>query len=329
MKIRKAGDWIIALSVVGCSAVLFGALAMALSGSFGGRFGRTLEADFEDITGLAVHSQVKFSGADAGVVTAVRILSPEERKTSADPRKAVRLTLSLRGSIPPLPAGIVASVSSDTLLSDKFVLLEGGDPSEPPLADGALVPTVSPTTFDTLVRNANALIVEIDGILGGGILKPGEGTFQELRGVLSRARTLLERTGGLIQNADSLVSELRPAAGDIRSAASGANSLIAETKEPLGETLARLDKAAATLDKLSQNADALISGNKPAAEAAIRDLRVAAADLKSTAENAKVATTFAKILARQLTQHPSQIIWGTARQPALPTEQEILSPQNR
>jgi len=329
MKSGNSGNWIIAFSVVGCSAVLFVALAMALTGWFGGPLRSTLVADFEDITGLALHSQVKFAGADAGVITAIRILSPEERRASGHPEKAVRVTLSLRDGVPPIPAGAVASIASDTLLSDKFVLLEGGDPSAEPLADGAVVPTVPPTTFDTLVRNANEVFLAVDALLGGGGLRGGEGTMAELRGVLAGARGLIESAGGLVENAGGLMVELRPSVKEIQSAASGANTLISETREPLSATLGRLEKASATLDRLASNADGLIEANRPAADAAIRDIRAAAIDLKGTAENARVATTFAKILARQLAQHPSQLVWGTARPPTLPSEQEILSGRQR
>jgi len=81
-----------------------------------------------DITGVQQSSIVKYAGAKAGYVHAIRMLTPEERTASAHPENTVEVTLAINNNVPALNEGLTASVASDTLLSDKFVLLSGGNP---------------------------------------------------------------------------------------------------------------------------------------------------------------------------------------------------------
>ena len=133
---KNLSDYIVALVVIACSALLLGALTIALSGWRGGSRKRTQDIDFPDVTGIHMRSEVRYAGASAGSVIAMRILSLEERRDAAGHWKddAVRITVELNPSVPRLPEDVVASLGSDTLLSDKFVALSAGSPDAPPLA---------------------------------------------------------------------------------------------------------------------------------------------------------------------------------------------------
>ena len=65
---RNLSDYIVALSVIACSAVLLAALTIALSGYRLKKPSRTLQIDYEDVTGVKVHSEVRYAGAPAGRV---------------------------------------------------------------------------------------------------------------------------------------------------------------------------------------------------------------------------------------------------------------------
>ena len=100
---RNFSDYIVALAVIACSLVLLGALTIALSGYRLKKPARTLQIDYEDVTGIKLHSEVRYAGAPAGRVIAMRHLSAAERDASANKRDAVRVTISIDDKIPALP----------------------------------------------------------------------------------------------------------------------------------------------------------------------------------------------------------------------------------
>src|SRR5216110_697034 len=136
---RNLSDYFVALSVIACSLVLLGALTFALSGYRLKKPTRTLQINYEDVTGIKVNSEVRYAGAPAGRVVAMRHLTAQEREANANKKDAVRVTVSLDEGIPPLPADITATLSSDTLLSPKFVALSAGTPGGQTLANNAAI----------------------------------------------------------------------------------------------------------------------------------------------------------------------------------------------
>src|SRR5215212_7797166 len=125
---RNVSDYLVALFVVVCSVVLLGALTFALAGYHLKKPTRTLQINYEDVTGIKVNSEVRYAGAPAGRVIAMRHLTAKEREASPDKKDAVRVTVSLDEGIPPLPTDVAATLSSDTLLAPKFVALSAGTP---------------------------------------------------------------------------------------------------------------------------------------------------------------------------------------------------------
>jgi ABC-type transporter Mla subunit MlaD len=65
---RNLSDYLVALSVIACSVVLLGALTFALSGYRLKKPTRTLQINYEDVTGIKVNSEVRYAGAPAGRV---------------------------------------------------------------------------------------------------------------------------------------------------------------------------------------------------------------------------------------------------------------------
>src|SRR5712691_5546091 len=86
---RNLSDYIVALSVIACSIVLLGALTFALSGYRLRKPTRTLQIQYEDVTGIKVHSEVRYAGAPAGRVIAMRHLTSNERTKSTNKKDAV------------------------------------------------------------------------------------------------------------------------------------------------------------------------------------------------------------------------------------------------
>ena len=96
---KNLSDYLVALTVIVCSLVLLGALTYALSGRRVSASDRTLEVDYPDVTGIKLHSEVRYAGAIAGTVTHIRLLTFEERQagdTEEKKHNAVRVTLTPR-----------------------------------------------------------------------------------------------------------------------------------------------------------------------------------------------------------------------------------------
>src|SRR5947209_9208123 len=136
---RNFSDYLVALFVIACSVVLLGALTFALSGRQLKKPTRTLQINYEDVTGIKVNSEVRYAGAPAGRVIGMRHLTAQEREATENKKDAVRVTVSLDEGIPPIPADVTATLSSDTMLSPKFVALSAGTPGGQTLANNAAI----------------------------------------------------------------------------------------------------------------------------------------------------------------------------------------------
>jgi len=136
---RNLSDYFVALFVIACSVVLLAALTFALSGRQWKKPTRTLQINYEDVTGIKVNSEVRYAGAPAGRVIAMRHLTAQEREATANKKDTVLVTVSLDEGIPPLPTDVTATLSSDTLLSPKFVALSAGTPGGQTLGNNAAI----------------------------------------------------------------------------------------------------------------------------------------------------------------------------------------------
>src|SRR4030088_2193021 len=105
---RNLSDYIVALSVIACSVVLLAALTFALSGYRLKKPARTLQIHYEDVTGIKVHSEVRYACAPAGRVIAMRHLTQAARAKLGTKKDAVVVTVELDDGIPPLPADVTA-----------------------------------------------------------------------------------------------------------------------------------------------------------------------------------------------------------------------------
>src|SRR5438309_9139588 len=184
---RNLSDYIVAISVILTSVVLLAALTIALSGYRLKKPSRTLQIDYEDVTGIKVHSEVRYAGAPAGRVIAMRHLTAKERESSPNKRDAVRVTVSLDDGIPPLPADVAATLSSDTLLAPKFVALSAGTPDGNTLANNAAIEghpaygieqitAAAGPLFENanrLLDNLNVTVTDLKGNLGEFMPKLG------------------------------------------------------------------------------------------------------------------------------------------------------------
>src|SRR3954465_7580538 len=215
---RNLSDYFVALFVIACSVVLLGALTFALSGRQLKKPTRTLQINYEDVTGIKVNSEVRYAGAPAGRVIAMHHLTAQEREANANKLDAVRVTVSLDEKVPPLPRDVTATLSSDTMLSPKFVALSAGTPGGQTLVNNASIEGHPAYGLEQitgaagpLFDNANKVLNNLDITVTG--LKKDLGEFTAKLGPLADSlkmdadhiQNVITTDDGLAKGADSVL----------------------------------------------------------------------------------------------------------------------------
>ncbi len=270
MKRSNFSDFLVALFVIACSVVLLAALTFALSGYRLKKPTRTLQINYEDVTGIKVNSEVRYAGAPAGRVIAMRHLTAQEREASANKKDAVRITVSLDEGIPPLPTDVTATLSSDTMLSPKFVALSAGTPGG-----------------QTLANNAS-----IEG-------HPAYGLEQ----ITGAAGPLIDNANKLIDNLNVTVTNLKKDLGDF-------TPKLGPLADSLKLDLDNLQNAITNLDGVEKGANTLFGSADTFIKSTDKQLQEQLKQLHVTLLNLKVVTTYAKELVETLAQKPNRIIFS-------------------
>jgi ABC-type transporter Mla subunit MlaD len=270
MKRSNLSDFLVALFVVACSIVLLGALTFALSGYRLKKPTRTLQINYEDVTGIKVNSEVRYAGAPAGRVIAMRHLTAQEREASANKKDSVRVTASLDEGIPPLPTDVTATLSSDTMLSPKFVALSAGTPGG-----------------ETLANNAS-----IEG-------HPAYGLEQ----ITAAAGPLFDNANKLIDNLNVTVTGLKKDLNDF-------TPKLGPLADSLKLDLDNLQNAITNLDGVEKGANTLFGTADTFIKTTDKQLQEQLKQLHVTLLNLKVVTTYAKELVETLAQKPNRIIFS-------------------
>jgi len=270
MKRSNFSDYLVALSVILCSLVLLGALTFALSGYRLKKPTRTLQIDYEDVTGIKMNSEVRYAGASGGRVIGMRHLTAKERETSPNKKDAVRVTVSLDQGLPPLPADVTATLSSDTLLSPKFVALSAGTPGGEILANNAAIEGHPAYGLEQITAAAGPLFDNANKLLD----------------------SLNVTVAGLRGNLDQFMPKLSPLADSLKL-----------DVDNLQNVIKNLEGVSKDADKVLGTADSFISTTDKQLQEQLKQLHV-------TLLNLKVVTTYAKALVETLAEKPNRVIFS-------------------
>jgi ABC-type transporter Mla subunit MlaD len=282
---RNLSDYIVALAVVACSLVLLGALTIALSGYRLKKPERTLQINYEDVTGIKVHSEVRYAGAPAGRVIAMRHLSAAERDASENKKDAVRVTISLDEGIPPLPSDVMATLSSDTMLAPKFVALSAGT-----------------TGGKTLANNA-----VIEGHVAYG-----------LEQIMAAAGPLFDNANRLLDNLNVTVTDLKGNLGQFM-------PKISPLVDTLNTDLDELHKVVADFGGVEENANTVLGTADKFVGATDKQLQEQMKQLHVILLNLKVVTTHAKAITEALGEKPNRLIFSGQANKLTPEDEIIKS----
>lgn len=301
-------DYLIAAAVIVCSVVLLAALTVALSGWKPSRKTRVIYVDFPDVTGIRLHSPVRYAGAPAGSVSAFRLLTDEERNNTN--WSAVRVTLTLSDDVPALPDDVRASLASDTLLSEKFIALSAGSPDRPKLPEGTVLLGASAAGLETIMDSVGPLVQSVDRLIA------------QLQGTVTGFDKVIDKTGAAVDTLDTglkdalpriskLADSLKVTSEAATTALNRIDKTVADIDPKLKDDLAKLGDAIGDLQKILGNVDKQIGGRMQ--------------ELSVVLQNLKVVSTHAKTLSKTLAEKPHRLIFGGKdKPPELPSEQEII-----
>ena len=290
---RNLSDYLVALSVILCSAVLLAALTVALSGYRLKKPTRTLQIDYEDVTGVKVHSEVRYAGAPAGRVIGMRHLNPEQRESASNKRNAVRVTVSLDDNVPPLPADIVATLSADTLLAPKFVALSAGTPGAGLLENNA-----------TIEGHPSYGIEQITAAAGP---------------LFENANSLLDKLSATVSNVDTTVTSVR----------TGLEQFLPKFAPLLDSAKTDVDElhhVILGLDTVEKNANTVFDTAGKFLGTTDKQLQDQMRELRVILLNLKVVSTHAKAITEALGEKPNRLIFS-GKSKTLTPEAEIIKSQ--
>jgi ABC-type transporter Mla subunit MlaD len=291
---RNLSDYLVALAVIACSLVLLGALTVALSGYRLQKPSRTLQIDYEDVAGIKVHSEVRYAGAPAGRVIALRHLSAAQRVAEPNKKDAVRVSIELIESVPPLPSDITASLGSDTLLSPKFVALSAGTPGKAVLPNNAVI------------QGAPSYGIEqITGAIGP---------------VLTNANKLIDNLNGTVTNLNGTVTSVKSDLGLFLPKLSPVAETARVDLEELQKMIQGLNGVEAKANNVFATADTFLGATDKQLREQMRELHVILLNLK-------IITTHAKALVSTLAEKPNRIIFSGKANKLTPEDQIIKSSQ--
>jgi ABC-type transporter Mla subunit MlaD len=291
---RNFSDYLVALAVIACSIVLLGALTLALSGYRLKKPSRTLQIDYEDVTGIKLHSEVRYAGAPAGRVIAMHHLSAAQRVAEPDKKDAVRVSIELLDSVPPLPSDVTAGLGSDTMLSPKFVALSAGTPGKTVLPNNAIIRGTPAYGLDQLL----------------GAVSP----------VLTNANKLIDNLNGTVKTLDGTMTSVKTDLGVLLPKLSPVADIARVDLEELQKTIQGLNGMEAKASSLFTTADAFVGSTDQKLSEQMRELRVILLNLK-------VITTHAKALVDTLAEKPNRIIFSGKANKLTPEDQIIKSSQ--
>jgi ABC-type transporter Mla subunit MlaD len=191
----------------------------------------------------------------------------------------------LTEGIPPLPADIIATLSSDTLLSPKFVALSAGTPGG-----------------ETLGENA-----AIEG-------HPAYGIEQ----ITAAAGPLIDNANKLIDNLNVTVTNLKKDFGDF-------TPKLGPLADSLKVDVDNLQNVVKNLDTVSKDADNVLGTADRFIGATDKQLQEQLKQLHVSLMNLKVITTHAKALVQALAEKPNRIIFSGKPAALMPESEILKS----
>lgn len=213
--------------------VLFG-LALFLIGNrhnvFAKRF--DLYTEFKNLNGLAKGAKVQVAGLDAGEVTDIGV----PQSPSAGFRLKLKLNDQVRGLV---RTDSVASIATEGVVGDKFVLIGLGSPTAPEAPPNSTLPSKETSDIAELLQKSTALVGQASGTM---------------KTVADKLTVTLDAVTTTVNNTNDVVVGIKQGRGTV-----GMLLRDEKTAADIRQAVANVRDATSSLNHASGQADALVS----------------------------------------------------------------------
>ena len=253
----------------------------------------TVKAVFDDVAGLGVGNNVWFSGVKIGTVKRIDFYGESQ----------VEIAMNIHDDIKKyIHKDAKARISSESLIGNKIIVIDGGSPKVPEVQDGDHLQTEAALDTDDLMatlqeNNKNLVAITSDfKSLSAGIAK-GEGTIGALltdSTLEDDLRTMIASLQKVSDNTARASGALAKFSAKLNTEGGLANELLTDTIvfSSLKTSVSKLEKTTAAAAEMTDNFNQVsgkLNDNNNAIGALMNDQELAAR-LKNTMANVETST---------------------------------------
>jgi len=165
---------------------------------FGKKKGYSIDAYFDNVSGLNRDVPVEIAGIEVGSVDTIQL-----------DKKRARVTMNLNSGIS-IPSDSRASIRTKGIMGDKFIEITPGTKRLQPLKDGDVIgETYSPAGIDELIATISDVAIDIKKVSSsfGSVLGEKDGE-SKMKGILENLNTTTESLNRMILNNEKRVESL-------------------------------------------------------------------------------------------------------------------------
>ncbi len=238
--------------------------------------------------GLEAGAPVLFGGIRAGSVTAVR-------PWPSDPTRIEILVELKEGT--PVNQKSMAKLGSVSVMSEPALMVSTGTNDADRIAPGQAIPSQEVVTLEeiaakmaTVAGNANDLIVQVQGELGG-ISIDARALLANLNSVVTDERPKIDHIADqlltLSQHADAVIAKVGPVVDHADSTIQHVNGVVEDVREPIRVDLAEVQETLQQAKNVLTDMQGVVRANDFNIDDTIENLRVATDNLGQLTEQLK------------------------------------------
>lgn len=238
--------------------------------------------------GLEAGAPVLFGGIRVGRVTGVA-------PWRSDPTR-IEILMELKQGTP-VNQKSVAKLGSVSVVSEPALQVSTGANDAARIAPGETIPSQETVSLDeiagkmaTVAGNANDLIVQVQGELGG-ISNDARTLLANLNSLTSDERPKVDRIASqllaLSQHADSVIAKVGPTIDHADSAIQNINGTVADVREPLRTNLTELQNTLQEAKALLADVQVVVRANDGKIDDTVENLREATGNLDQLTDQLK------------------------------------------
>jgi phospholipid/cholesterol/gamma-HCH transport system substrate-binding protein len=213
-----------------------------------------ISAVFDDVAGLKKGNAVWFSGVNVGTISSIKFTGISQVDVQMNIDQNVQSFIHRNASV---------KISSDGLIGNKIIVIDGGSPQAPVVENGAVLQAEKLMSTDDIVKtlqknNQNLLAITSDfKHISGNIVK-GKGLIGELMTdslLALKFRTIVANLNNTTESTMRMADELNRFGDKLNTKGGLADKLLTDTSTfaQLKASIAQLKKTTASASTLAEN----------------------------------------------------------------------------